>query len=517
LLNPPTEASHAEEVGWWKKWLLHKQKAGEKPHILLETYVSGTRLAAELSLNPDGRFEAQFSASLPPAHRGWRVAANKVVVGEHIIEARNVALLPPAEATGCIVVLLPQDFTLPPSGSSGITPPRWATRLPNIINGLQDGQPTPIYYLACVSPDDTQSQAEFALAVTALGWPSGFFVSLPVSKEGPRATLEEGLGRLRWLFGGTLEVFVVNLDSGCLPMAFAAGELAPEWAPVRQVISMDGESENEKVTGRGNYRHGHIAPRRSRAALLPRYPIVFCHGMLAFSMLKMRLPDDLNCFSSLRSSLRERGLRVLYPEVPPTSGVKDRAALLKEQIIRWTDEPVNLISHSMGGLDARYLITHLDMADRVKSLTTVSAPHRGTYLADWFIANFRNRVPLLPTLEAFGVNVNGFKDCRLGACEQFNLNTPDSPNVTYFSYGGEVSPSHLTPALRRAWNILTPVEGPNDGMVSVKSARWGEYLGTLHADHYAQTPDAVWLRDREDFDSVSFYARMIEDLARRGF
>ena len=72
--------------------------------------------------------------------------------------------------------------------------------------------------------------------------------------------------------------------------------------------------------------------------------------------------------------------------------------MLKEQIRRWTSEPVNLIAHSMGGLDARYLISRLGMADQVRSLTTISTPHRGSFMADWFRANFDRRVPLLGAL-----------------------------------------------------------------------------------------------------------------------
>jgi triacylglycerol lipase len=91
------------------------------------------------------------------------------------------------------------------------------------------------------------------------------------------------------------------------------------------------------------------------------------------------------------------------------------------------------------------------------------------------------------------------------------------PGVKYFSYGGEVPASRLSPLLRRGWNILKSVQGPNDGMVAVSSARWGEYLGTIQADHFAQTPDAVFLRPGEDFDSLGFFSRLVEDLARRGF
>jgi triacylglycerol lipase len=199
-----------------------------------------------------------------------------------------------------------------------------------------------------------------------------------------------------------------------------------------------------------------------------------------------------------------------------TGGVVERAAQLRDQILRWTDEPVNLIAHSMGGLDARHLITHLGMAGRVRSLTTIATPHRGTASADWFCHHFRRRVPLLLTLEALGLNVDGFRDCQTGNCRTFNEQTPDAPGVRYFSYGAAVTPARVTPLLRRSWNILTLLEGPNDGLVSVRSARWGEYLGTLAVDHFAQTPDGLFVRDGENFDALGFYSRLIEDLARRG-
>ena len=57
----------------------------------------------------------------------------------------------------------------------------------------------------------------------------------------------------------------------------------------------------------------------------------------------------------------------------------------------------------------------------------------------------------------------------------------------------------------------------NDGMVSLASARWGEYLGTVHADHFAQTPDMKFVHPAEDFDALGFYVHVLENLARRGF
>ncbi len=238
--------------------------------------------------------------------------------------------------------------------------------------------------------------------------------------------------------------------------------------------------------------------------------------MLAMTMLRMQIPEDTNYFSHLRPFLRERGIEALYPNVEPTGGVAERAEQLRDLIRHWTSEPINLVAHSMGGLDARYLITHLGMADQVASLTTVATPHHGTSVADWFCLNFRQRVPLLLTLEAFGINVDGFRDCRTDACRLFNERTPDAAEVRYFSYTASVPSSRVSPLLRRAWNILTPIEGANDGLVSVRSGGWGEVLGMLSVDHFAQTPDGLFVRPGENFDALTFYSRLIEDLAHRG-
>jgi triacylglycerol lipase len=344
------------------------------------------------------------------------------------------------------------------------------------------------------------------LAATALAWPAGQFILLPADPKEPSTAFLEGIDRLRRLYCGTFDLVVLNLEQRVTSVFGALLESGPDLAPVRRLINPEDDAGPAMERAPARPLPGRLSGARpTRAALVPRYPVVFCHGMLAFSMLKMHMPEDLNCFSPLRDFLVQRGIRVLMPQVPATSGVAERAACLRDQIRAWTNEPINLIAHSMGGLDARYLITRLGMGERVKTLTTVSAPHQGTFLA------------LLLALEAFGVNVDGFRDCRPAACRAFNAQTPDDPRVRYFSYGGDIPSSRLSPVLRRAWSLLTPIEGPNDGMVSVASARWGEYLGTVHADHFAQTPDAVFLRAGEDFDALGFYTTLVENLARRGY
>lgn len=511
-------AGSAGEQPWWERWR-RKPAAGEPPAVHLETRVSGHVLTAEVPLRSGGRFEAILTAELPVARRGWRIARNRVTWAGRNAEQCSVVLTPPDEARGVVIVLLPLALTSAAHGAEQFLRSEAATRLGPVLRELRQGPRGAhgLCYLAYVPPGAEPRPAALALAVTSLGWPGGNWVLLRDDHGSARCAFAEGIDRLRWLFAGNLDLVVINLEPDVAAELPALLEPREDRARVSRLVNPAEDPAAvlgglpAEVVGRPG-----LTLRPTRAYLVPRHPVVFCHGMLAFSRLHMRLPEDLNSFSPLREFLRQRGFRALFPQVAPTGGVVARAGQLREQIRRWTDEPVNLIAHSMGGLDARYLLTHLGLADRVRSLTTIATPHRGTYLADWFLANYRQRVPLLLALEALGVNVDGFQDCRLDACRQFNARTPDVPGVRYFSFGGAVAAAHVAPVLRRAWHLLTVTEGPNDGMVSTASARWGEYLGTLHVDHFAQTPDMAFVRPGETFDALGFYLRLLQDLARQG-
>ena len=75
--------------------------------------------------------------------------------------------------------------------------------------------------------------------------------------------------------------------------------------------------------------------------------------------------------------------------------------------------------------------------------------------------------------------------------ETFNPRTPDDPRVRYFSIAGRMSAPNIWHPLWFPKLVLDSAAGAdgagnNDGLVSVDSARWGEFLGTLEgADHWA--------------------------------
>jgi triacylglycerol lipase len=349
-----------------------------------------------------------------------------------------------------------------------------------------------------------------------MGWPHGQVVGMPAATADVGAQFT-GLDRLRWLCAGALPLTVINMEPAADLALRALSSVEDRAEVIRRLHPGDDPWTLLGDRPAGSSGRLELAVRPSRAVRVTRHPVVFCHGMLAMSTMHMQVPEDANYFSALRPLLKERGFRALYPRVSPTGGIVARAHELREQIRRWTDEPVNIIAHSMGGLDARYLITNLGMGSQVRTLTTIATSHRGTWLADWFVANYRNHVPVLRAMEMMGIDVDGFRDCQPAAVAAFNAQTPDVPGVTYYSYGAAVQAGRISPMLRRPWALLTPVEGPNDGMVSVASARWGEYLGTIAADHFAQTPDGAFVRPGEDFDSLGFCMKVVEELAYRGW
>ena len=83
------------------------------------------------------------------------------------------------------------------------------------------------------------------------------------------------------------------------------------------------------------------------------------------------------------------GVEVLIGKVPSSGSIEERATVLCGLIEkRFPGREVNLIGHSMGGLDCRYLISQIPHSERtfvVKSLTTIATPHLGSSFADFLL------------------------------------------------------------------------------------------------------------------------------------
>jgi triacylglycerol lipase len=262
-----------------------------------------------------------------------------------------------------------------------------------------------------------------------------------------------------------------------------------------------------------------LVPAKERLMTAPRLraPVVLIHGLLGFDQVRMGPWVLANYFRGVPEVLAAGGNRVLIARVSPTGGIADRAAQLKVFLEQsCPGEPVHLIGHSMGGLDARYLICHLGMAPSVLTLTTVGTPHRGSPFADWGVGRLARVVR--PVLDFLGLPYQAFYDLTVANCAQFNRTTPDAPGVRYFSVAGRHELGWHTPEWLLPARIVESAEGPNDGIVSVRSARWGQDCEVWEGDHLSLVN---WPRrlvpGRLQQDHTADYVRLVRRLADEGF
>lgn len=111
-----------------------------------------------------------------------------------------------------------------------------------------------------------------------------------------------------------------------------------------------------------------------------KYPIVLAHGMAGFDSLF----GIYQYFYAIPADLEDDGAEVYVTQVPQFNATEARGeALLAqvEEILAVSGaEKVNLIGHSHGGLDVRYVASVAP--ELVASVTTVGSPHGGAELAD---------------------------------------------------------------------------------------------------------------------------------------
>ncbi|TFK77275.1 alpha/beta-hydrolase [Pluteus cervinus] len=266
--------------------------------------------------------------------------------------------------------------------------------------------------------------------------------------------------------------------------------------------------------------------------LSPNNPIVFCHGLLGFDSVTIGLaiaPLQVTHWRGIKEALEENGAQVLITRVPATSSPVDRAKVLEQKISEvYPGRSVHLIGHSMGGLDCRYLTTHLtNRKFRVLSITTIATPHRGSSFADHFLSTvgadrMSSVLSILDMLPNGGGDGKAFESLTIENMKKFNEETPNVKGVRYFSWGAVYDPGFID-TWKWPHSVVQEKEGPNDGLVSVESAKWGTYLGTLtdvnHLDlvGWINTARYKWaeMRGKEiKFRPAAFYLGIADMLAR---
>lgn len=259
-----------------------------------------------------------------------------------------------------------------------------------------------------------------------------------------------------------------------------------------------------------------------------RYPLLLVHGV------GFRDFHYFNYWGRIPRELKRNGAQVYYGHQEAWGTVEDNAEILRKKIFSICQETgakkVNIIAHSKGGLDARYLISGLSMAPFVATLTTINTPHRGSALVEWLM-----RLPdkfyrfVCRCIDRYFGRLGDVKPNAYTASRQlsvqyaktFNQNYPDRPGVYYQSYASLMKHGASSKLLCVPYWILKHIDAPNDGLVTVASAQWANFRGVVtnrylrgisHGDMIDLTRE-----DYREFNVLEFYVQLVKDLADKGF
>ena len=268
-----------------------------------------------------------------------------------------------------------------------------------------------------------------------------------------------------------------------------------------------------------------------------KYPILLVHG------IGFRDNRWLNYWGRIPGRLKEQGAVIFYGEQDSHGSVESNGRFLCERVKKILEETgaekVNVIAHSKGGLDSRWMIAHLDHGKRVASLTTIATPHHGSRTVDLLL-----RLPdTLVRFAAFCCDVwyrvlgdrqpdayKVFHMLSTKEAREFNAQTPDAAGVYYQSYAFAMKKIRSDLLMWLPCLVVRLVEGINDGLVTPESAGWGDFRGVFTGTRTRGIShcDEVDLRRRpfdrkgrtygnEVADITEFYCGIVEELKEKGF
>jgi triacylglycerol lipase len=260
-----------------------------------------------------------------------------------------------------------------------------------------------------------------------------------------------------------------------------------------------------------------------------KYPVVLVHGIGFRDRTFL-----MNYWGSVPAELRKNGARVFTGGQDAYGVVAGNAETLKRQILSILNETgsekVNIIAHSRGGIESRYMISSLGMEDRVASLTTIATPHRGSVMSDIIMNRISDASALGVVVDFYAKIIgdqnpssfNAGEELTRGFMKKFNETVPDASQVYYQSYAAEIDEKILNLLWRKMYTTVYKYEGKNDGLVSIESAKWGNFRGVMSCDGKARVSHAdaagmMFLTGTFCFDAPAFYRELIHELKLKGY
>lgn len=269
-------------------------------------------------------------------------------------------------------------------------------------------------------------------------------------------------------------------------------------------------------------------PENEKETCKTRYPIFLVHGT--------GFRDDnklYNYWGRIPKALMDRGATVFYGGQDSWGNIEKNAEIIKATLEQYLKnngiDKVNIIAHSKGGLEARYMISKLGMAQNVASLTTISTPHHGSKSIDLFytvpnlvfefialFVNLANRI--------MGDKHPDFhKACKQMSereCRAFNEEVLNQDGILYQSYGTKLKYPFSDLMYFFLHIFIKSMEGENDGLVPVASSKWGAFRGVIESPNWRGVSHSdvvdIWRSNLFGFDIRQIYITIVNELKERG-
>lgn len=267
-----------------------------------------------------------------------------------------------------------------------------------------------------------------------------------------------------------------------------------------------------------------------------KYPLLMVHGM------GFRDRKHLCYWGRVPNALESMGARIFFGNQDAVGSLEGNASIIAQNLDKALEmtgaEKVNILAHSKGGLEARYLLNH-GYHDKIASVTTIDTPHHGSNAVDFLMKTPKCLVKIAAKGTDLWMRLLGDKNPACYECfdlfttetaDRFNSENPTPDDVYCQSYAFKVNGAFSDPFFCITYPVVRRFDGDNDGLVSVSSATWGNFKGVhtspsrrgiSHADvvdlrrmkFTSRTPEA---KD-EVSDIVVFYVNLIKELKQLGY
>ena len=256
-----------------------------------------------------------------------------------------------------------------------------------------------------------------------------------------------------------------------------------------------------------------------------KYPVVLVHGIIAHDRRSI-----IKFWGRIPKILANKGIKVFRGNTDAWGGYESNALILKKTIedilVKTGKDKVNIIAHSKGGIDSRYLIHKHNFGGKIASLTTICTPHHGSEIADFIYGQKIIHTKFAKkALRVFGKLYGDttpdlyrvIYQLTTAGMKEFNEKVTADDKVFYQSLYTLMSKASDDLTFYYPYSYIKKRVGENDGLVGEYSAIWGNNVGKIDGSiSHAQILD-LRSKNIRKINIPDIYLNIVQNLSENGF